>query len=220
VTAAGDPTRIPVGELAGAVLDQWRRVADEVATVTDWDGPTRLAGWTVHTLVAHMVIVGEAISRTLREAPTSDPRTGVYDVFRGAASRAIDNDRRAREGAASATGCQLVGRLHEAVAAAGDALAAVHPAAIVPTRFGALSVGDFLVHRIVEGVVHGLDLPRPTAPAGSALTVAVCAMVTLLRQSRPDLLGDVPTDPIAWLDVATGRAPAPAPLRQALPLLA
>jgi len=218
--AATDPTQRPLGELGSAMLDQWRRVADGVAATTDWQAPTRLAGWTAQTLLGHLVVVGEAIPRTLRETPTSAEPISVYDVFSGAPSRAADNDSRAREFAAGADADELVARLHAAVAAASDAVEAVDSAAVLPTRFGALPVADFLVHRVVEGVVHGLDLPHHVPPDETALLIASAALRTLLQRRRPDLVAQVPADPVVWLEGATGRAPPPTDLREALPLLA
>jgi hypothetical protein len=80
-------------------------------------------------------------------------------------------------------------------------------------------VRHFLVHRIVEGVVHGLDLATPVAPEPDALDICADALAQLLLRIRPELATQVPADGIAWVEAATGRAPAPAELRDALPLL-
>jgi uncharacterized protein (TIGR03083 family) len=218
MTAPLDPTLRPAGELADALVAQWHRVSDDVRSVEDWAAPTRLAGWTVQTLLGHLVVVAEAIPRTLAEPPTDGAPTNVYTVFRGAAGRAPDNDQRAREFAAQADPPALLARLSAAVAAVADMVDGIDGAAVLPTRFGPLPTRHFLVHRIVEGVVHGLDLAGTPEPR--ALEICAAALTLLLLQGRPELAEHVPTDAVAWVEAATGRAAAPAELREVLPLLA
>jgi uncharacterized protein (TIGR03083 family) len=220
VTGPVDPTLRPAPELAHVMVAQWRCVTDGVRHIDDWDTPTRLAGWTARTLLGHLVVVAEAIPRTLAEPPTDAEPTSVYAVFRGAAGRAPDNDRRAREFAAEADPSALVARLEAAVAAASTMVDDIDGDAILPTRFGPLPTRHFLVHRIVEGVVHGLDLPAARTPDPRALEVCASALTHLLVQTRPELAGQIPADELDWVEAATGRAPAPAELREVLPLLA
>jgi uncharacterized protein (TIGR03083 family) len=215
-----DPTQRRAAELFDAMAAQWRRMADAVALVDDWNAPTRLAGWTCRTLLGHLVVVGEAIPRTLSEPPTDAPPTSVYTVFGGASGRAADNDRRAREFADSADPAELVARLGAAVAAVEDLAGTVDGDAVLPTRFGALPVRHFLVHRIMEGVVHGLDVPARVVPEPRALETCAAALTRLLALTRPELVTHVPDDEIAWVEAATGRTAAPAELRGVLPLLA
>ena len=214
-----DPTLRRVEELATAVVAQWRCVLSGVRRIGDWGVPTRLAGWTAHTLLGHLVVVAEAIPRTLAEPATDDEPTDVYAVFRGAAGRAPDNDKRAREFADSADPDELVARLEAAIGAMSGIIQDVDGDAVLPTRFGPLRTRDFLVHRIVEGVVHGLDLPTPVPPDPAALEVCAEALTQLLFRTRPDLVARVRAAQISWVEAATGRAPAPAELRAVLPLL-
>jgi uncharacterized protein (TIGR03083 family) len=214
-----DPTQRPVSELATALIDQWRLVLRGVQSVVDWDTPTRLDGWTAHTLLGHLVVVGEAIPRTLAEAPTDAEPTDVYSVFRGAAGRAPDNDQRAREFAGSADPSSLVTRLGKAIDAADEIVPRIDAEAVLPTRFGPFPVRHFLVHRVVEGVVHGLDLPVAVTPDPGALDVCAQALTQLLLRTRPELVAHVPVDQIDWVQAATGRGPVPGELRDVLPLL-
>lgn len=202
------------------MVAQWKRVTDCVRNLDDWDASTRLAGWTARTLLGHLVVVAEAIPRTLGEPPTNEEPTSVYAVFRGAAGRAPDNDRRAREFAAAADPAALITRLETAIAAASNTLDDIDADAVLPTRFGPLPTSHFLVHRIVEGVVHGLDLPATCPPDPGALEICASALVQLLQQTRPELADRVPADETTWVEAATGRGVPPAELRTALPLLA
>ena len=219
MTEPSDPTLRPVPQLATALIAQWRRVSSGVRRVDDWSAPTRLAGWTAHTLLGHLVVVAEAIPRTLGAGPTSDDPTDVYAVFRGASGRAPDNDQRAREFAASADSRELVERLDAAIGTTAEIVDDIDGDAVLPTRFGPLPTRHFLVHRIVEGVVHGLDLPTPVTPDPAALDVCAEALTQLLFRARPALVAHVQADRISWVEAATGRAPAPAELRDVLPLI-
>ena len=214
-----DPTLRPVPELTTALIAQWRRVLSGVRRVDDWDAPTRLAGWSAHTLLGHLVVVAEAIPRTLAQPTTEAEPTDVYVVFRGAAGRAPDNDQRAREFAGSADSPALVARLDAAIGTTSEIIDDIDGDAVLPTRFGPLPVRHFLVHRIVEGVVHGLDLPLPVTPDPAALNVCAQALTQLLFRTRPDLVGYVPAAHVAWVEAATGRAPATGELHGVLPLL-
>lgn len=220
MTESLDPTLRLLPELSTALIAQWRRVLSGVRRVDDWDAPTRLAGWTAHTLLGHLVVVAEAIPRTLTEPTTDAEPTDVYTVFRGASGRAPDNDRRAREFAASADSPALVARLAAAIGTTSEIIEDIDGDEVLPTRFGPLPTRHFLVHRIVEGVVHGLDLPTPVSPDSAALDISAAALSQLLLRTRPELVDRVPADEIRWVEAATGRAPAPAELRDMLPLLA
>lgn len=215
-----DPTLRPAPDLLAALVGQWRQVAGAVTEIDDWDAPTRLAGWTCRTLLGHLVVVAEAIPRTLAAPATDAAPTTVYAVFAGAAGRAGDNDRRAREFALSASPAELVTRLDVAVGAVEALRDRIDGHAVLPTRFGPLPTPHFLVHRIMEGVVHGLDLPVPLRPEPEALATAAAALTQLLARTRPELVPHVPAGEVSWVEAATGRAPAPPALRDVLPLLA
>jgi hypothetical protein len=219
MTEPPDPTLRPFSELTTALIAQWRRVLRGAQSVENWDAPTRLDNWTAHTLLGHFVVVGEAIPRTLGEPPTDAVPTDVYTVFRGAAGRAPDNDLRARDFAASADVSSLITRLGRAIDAAIEIVNDIDGDVVLPTRFGPFPVRHFLVHRIVEGVVHGLDLPISVAPDPGALNVCAEALTQLLFRIAPELVAHVPADQIGWVQAATGRAPAPVELRDVLPLL-
>jgi hypothetical protein len=214
-----DPTQRDLSELHGAVVTQWRRVAEGAARVGDWSAPTRVGDWDARTLLGHLVVVAEAIPATLRLASTDDPPVTVYTVFAGARDRAGGNDAKARDVAQSDDPAALVDRLGRAVDEAEGVEGQLDLLAVLPTRFGPVPVADFLVHRCVEGVVHGLDLPEPVDPDGVALAVAAAALAWLLHLEHPGAEARVPGDHRLWVEAATGRLPAPAGLEQALPVL-
>ncbi len=215
-----DPTAWAPRRVYPALVGQWEAVAAGAAGHQRWDAPTRLDGWTAKTLLGHLVVVAEAIPTTLAQAPTAEEPVSVYDVFAGAPARAAGNDERARQVAAAGTPEELVSRLVRAVDALRRAGQPPPPGVVLPTRFGPLPVADFLVHRCVEGVVHGLDLPRPVTPVAGALQVAAAALTRLLERSHPGAAATVPADEEAWVEMATGRRPPPAgPLAGMVPVL-
>ncbi|HEY3553090.1 MAG TPA: maleylpyruvate isomerase N-terminal domain-containing protein [Solirubrobacterales bacterium] len=84
-----DPTLRPAEELATAVIAQWHCVLSGVRRIDDWGVATRIAGWTARTLLGHLVVVAEAIPRTLAEPATDDEPTDVYAVVRLPVFRSI-----------------------------------------------------------------------------------------------------------------------------------
>jgi uncharacterized protein (TIGR03083 family) len=120
--------------------------------------------------------------------------------------------------------------LPAAVAEAAKALAAEPPGRTVSVESGALRLTDYLVTRVIEAVVHGLDLPTPVEPDGGALRIAAQALADLLAARQPGrtvelrvppyaavqcVAGPVHTRgtpgnvvearPVAWLELACGR---------------
>lgn len=238
-----DPTASAPAVLVHATLAQWQLVAAGVAQISNWTLPTRIATWNVRQLAGHLVVVAEAIAPTLRQPPSSEAPVTVYEVMAGAPARAADNDARARQVADDAQGAILAARLQAAVDDAAGALSSfgasvagdlhlddpsvTHVAptgsaladAVLPTRFGPLALRHFLVHRIVEGVVHGLDLPEPVTPAPDALAVAATALAFLAHLAAPGLHFPVLEDPVGWIEMATGRCPPTPELSSIVPVL-
>jgi uncharacterized protein (TIGR03083 family) len=137
-----------------------------------------------------------------------------------------------RELAASAQPSELFARTTARIE---EALAEAPDTRLVPTRFGAMSLADFLVTRTVELVVHtddlndalpGLDVPYDrqalaacTRFLADALAVkapgastevrippfAVVQCVEGPRHTRGTPPNVVETDPLTWIRLATGR---------------
>lgn len=78
----------------------------------------------------------------------------------------------------------------------------------------------YLRTRCVEAVVHGMDLHPPVVPDPVALAVTVDALMDLLRARAPARLAAARALSVAeFVDVATGRAAAPAALASVMPLV-
>ncbi|MFE7277720.1 sterol carrier family protein [Streptomyces sp. NPDC057623] len=227
---AYDPAKIRT-----AVLTQLGHVRPAVRALTDEQLalPTRLPGWTVRDLAAHVTMAVESVSRNLdREEPAKAELTLLQWPF-ATAARADDIADGTRDLAAAhpdldalyaRTGERLTHRLADAP---GDRLLA--------TRTGAMTLADHLVTRTVELVVHtddlnaavpGLDIPfdrqalaactrlladalAAKAPGGSTEVrippYAVVQCVEGPRHTRGTPPNVVETDPLTWIRLATGR---------------
>ncbi|MGN5379303.1 hypothetical protein BIV25_25645 [Streptomyces sp. MUSC 14] len=195
--------------------------------------PTRLDGWTVRDLVAHIGMAVTAVHRALdHPAPPRQDATVVQWPFATAASAsAIDAFTRGL----AAEHPDLDAYLAD-VDASLRTLLAGHPGSrLLLTNAGALTLDDYLVTRAVELVVHtddlnaavpGLDVPydrqalaaatrlladalAAKAPGGSTEVrvppYAVVQCVEGPRHTRGTPPNVVETDPLTWIRLATGR---------------
>ena len=170
---------------AGA-LAQFARVGEAVAALPDesFGRSTRLGEWTVAELVAHLASNVDAIPRALAHDPPAKADVdllGYLLAMRGVATAVA---RRATDLAAGAGPAELRARYAAALDAAAAALDGADPRRLVLVRLGAVPLGDFLVTRCVEGVVHGLDLGG-VEPDPVALKVVVRAFAALLAHVAP-----------------------------------
>lgn len=227
-TRSYDPARTRT-----AVLAQSDHVRKAVGALTPGQLalPTRLGEWTVRELVAHLSMVVGTVARnvTLPEPPVREVTLLEWPFATAAAAGAVDADTRAL--AAGGAAGELFTRAADAMA---DALTGVPDERLMPTRVGAMSVGDFLVTRAVELVVHTDDLNDATglavpydrqalaactrlladalavkAPGGSVEVrvppYAVVQCVEGPRHTRGTPPNVVETDPLTWVRLATGR---------------
>jgi len=190
--------RFPYAEARDAALAQYRRLVDVVAVLPEemFAAPTRLTGWTVAELVAHLAANIHAVSRGLERPEPPSAEVQLVDYYRAAANLAGAVDRRARELAAGRDPRDLRAQLEQEVADATDALAGLGRAGevrLIVARLGAVSLADFLVTRCVEGLVHGLDLQhavglpgrRDDAADPAALRVVVRLFAAMLTAHAP-----------------------------------
>jgi len=229
---AYDPSRTRT-----AVLAQFDRVREAVSALTEEQlaGPSGLAEWTVRDLAAHVAMALERVSRELESPapPGAKPQLTLLEWPFSTAVRAADIADDARAAATARPGLEALyeetaTRFTELVPAdAGDRL--------VTTRSGTMRLGDFLVTRTVELVVHTDDLHRATgldipydrqalaactrlladaladkAPGGSVeVRVPPFAVVQCIggpKHTRGTPPNVVETDPLTWIRLATGRA--------------
>ncbi|WP_069621983.1 maleylpyruvate isomerase family mycothiol-dependent enzyme, partial [Streptomyces niveus] len=193
--------------------------------------PAGLGDWTVRELTAHLCFGVESVSRALEQPAPPAIEVGLPEwAFATAAYAApISDDVKAY--AASAEPAELFARTAERI----NVLLSDAPAdRLIAIRVGAMRLGDFLVTRTVELVVHTDDLHRATgldipfdrqalaactrlladalaakAPGASTEVrippYAVVQCVEGPRHTRGTPPNVVETDPVTWLRLATGR---------------
>lgn len=205
----------------------------EIAPST-FGNATRLAGWRVSELVAHIGMDMAAVSRYLGGAPGPRAEIDAADYALACASGAVGVDERVRMMTEEARPAELRTRLHEMRLAADVALEAATASFVVPARLGAIALPDYLATRCLEAVVHALDLADAigTEPRldGDAVAVSVRVLTAALVKTAPGRSVElrvpphaavqcvagprhtrgtppnvVETDPVTWLELATGR---------------
>ncbi|AWK09956.1 maleylpyruvate isomerase family mycothiol-dependent enzyme [Streptomyces spongiicola] len=228
-TRSYDPVRIRT-----AVLAQFGHVRDAVGTLTaeQLARPTRLGDWTVRELAAHIALTFGALAGALDHPEPAEADAALLDWPFSAAGWSGAPDEGARPAAGASRDLPaLYGRTAEAV---GAALAGSSAERLVRTGSGGMRLGDHLVTRAVELVVHtddladatGLDVPYERqalaasvrlladalavkAPGGSVeLRIPPYAVVQCVegpRHTRGTPPNVVETDPLTWIRLATGR---------------
>ncbi|MEV0639099.1 sterol carrier family protein [Streptomyces sp. NPDC050619] len=225
-----DPAKIRT-----AVLAQFGNVRQSVRTLSTEQLalPTRLDGWTVRDLAAHVTMAVETVSRNLDRDEPPKPELALLDWPSATAARAGDIADGTRELAMAHPDLDaLYARTEERIT---EALATAPDTRVLAARTGAMTLADYLVTRTVELVVHtddlnaavpGLDIPHDRqalaaatrlladalaakAPGGSTEVrippYAVVQCVEGLRHTRGTPPNVVETDPLTWIRLATGR---------------
>ncbi len=219
-----------------AVLTQSGNVRDAVRTLTPEQlaRPTRLGDWTVRELSAHIAMVLGTVHRYLSVPEPARHEVPLMDwpFATVTAAAQVDEDTRA---IAETAGTALDELFARTLTDFERSLAAAPDERLVPSRFGAMTLGDFLVTRTVELTVHtddlndavpGLDVPHDRqalaacarlladalalkAPGASTEVrippYAVVQCVEGPRHTRGTPPNVVETDPLTWIRLATGR---------------
>jgi uncharacterized protein (TIGR03083 family) len=227
-------TKVDLDAARRGVIGQLRIVDDRMATIepADLTRTTRLGEWRVAELAAHIGLSN--LPRYLSDDPAPHATTDVVEWATNTAGRADDIDERARSMTEEARPAELRSLLHQTRLETEQALAHVDPSFVVSARFGAIDLGDYLASRCVELTVHTLDLANALAEQPEldqdATAVAVRSLTGLLatvapgrsvevrvppyaavqcvegpRHTRGTPPNVVEMDPLAWLEVATGR---------------
>ncbi|MFG2498176.1 sterol carrier family protein [Streptomyces sp. NPDC048441] len=194
--------------------------------------PTRLGGWTVRELAAHLTMGLGSVTRFLAVPEPAAREVALLDWPFATASAAAQIDEASRAFA----GQDLDELYARTLAGFEDALPDSTEGRLLATRFGAMTLDDFMVTRTVELIVHTDDLnealPGPdTVPydrqalaactrlladalavkaPGGAVEVrippfAVVQCVEGPRHTRGTPPNVVETDPLTWIRLATGR---------------
>ena len=189
-----------------AVVEQYAALAGEVARLPDaaFARPTRLAGWTVADLVAHLTAMIEAVPRLLAADSPAATTVTLLGYYGGAGTA----DERPSGDAAGGSAAERGERLAEQVERARAALQVASAQRVVAVATGGLALIDFLATRFVEATVHALDFAAaagaPPVLDRGALRVAVRATTALLAAQVPGRSVEVRVPPYAAVQCLAG----------------
>jgi hypothetical protein len=192
-------------------------------TREQWRTPTKLQPlddaqphWTVFELAGHFAIsIGLTVMLMAepQDGQVGRDRTSFFIFPRAEVAPVVyDYAFKMVEGK---TPEQMPDVLHETFAKTVQGAQSMAPDTVGPGYYALMRLDEFVPSRVVEAVVHGLDLTDavgrdPIAtPAGVALTAAILDDL-LARKTvagRPDDL----TDDLAWVRAASGRGQHPDP---------
>jgi hypothetical protein len=216
-----------VYEQAIDVLERELRGVEEAfrsLTGEQWATPTllrpiddKLTPWTVFELAGHFDIsIGLTRMLLANQAPDGQvgrdrvsffifPRSEVAPVVYDYAYTMVEGK----------TPAQMPDVLHETFARTVEEARAAAPGTVGSGYYALMRVDEFVTSRIVEAVVHGMDLtdalgrPSIATPEGIAVTAAILDDLLARRTvgGRPHDL----TDDVAWVRAASGRTEHPDP---------
>jgi uncharacterized protein (TIGR03083 family) len=226
--------RFELDVVARGVTAQLRHIDEAVAALEpdDFTRPTRLGDWRVAHLVAHLGASNLADALTSPSAPAVE--FDVLDWALGCAPSADAINERAQALSDETRPAELRTMIQHMRSRVSSVLANPDPDFVVPARWGAIGLGDYLATRCVELTVHSLDLAaavdRPVALDREATAVAVRLLAQVLatvapgrsvevrvppyiavqavegpRHTRGTPGSVVETDAETWLELATGR---------------
>ena len=229
------PAKFDLAVVTRGVTGQFARLDAIVSGLepADLEQPTRLGTWRVAELVAHIGMSN--MSRYLAGPPAARPGMDTVDWVRGCASAAAVVDERAQAMTEEARPAELRALVRETRIAVETSLAHVDPGFVVPSRFGDISLVDYLATRCVELTVHSLDLTAALGLDSSLDDAATAVAVKLLlnalavmspgksvevrvpphaavqcvegpRHTRGTPGNVVELDAVTWLELATGRS--------------
>lgn len=184
----------------------------------EWRLPTKLVPvdpglpyWTVFELAGHfdisigltrMLISGRDASKPARDRTSFfiNPRSETAPVVYDYAYKMVQGK----------TPADMPGVLHETFSKTVAEARAVPAGAVGPGYFAPMRVDEFVASRIVEAVVHGIDLVQALGRASIATAegIAVTAAILddlLARRTVPGRPAEL-SDDLGWIRAASGRA--------------
>ncbi|MBT0773367.1 maleylpyruvate isomerase N-terminal domain-containing protein [Kineosporia sp. J2-2] len=202
---------VPVDDVVRVFGQETRAMAAALAAlpVRGWDAPTRCDPWTVRELVGHVVtVIGRVPGMVAAPGAVTADTTAVtyYRADERFSPRANQERVRTASARASVPGAGN-GELERVSAEVVRACAAQPAGRVVLTRHGdAMLLSEFMVTRVFEVAVHGLDVADAVGrPAW--LTGAASGVVLGLLFDDPAAAVALGWAPDELVRRATGRAP-------------
>jgi hypothetical protein len=187
-------------------------------TSDEWKLPTKLVPfnpdqphWTIFELAGHFDIsigLTRMLVSSLEDGQPGRDRTSFFIFPRSEVAPVVyDYAYTMVEGK---TPADMPGVLQHTFSKTIEESRATPPASIGSGYYALMQLGEFVPSRIVEAVVHGLDLTNAlgrdsiATPAGIAATAAILDEL-LARRTVPGRPADLKDD-MAWIKAASGRA--------------
>jgi len=182
-------------ELRSALQAQWSRLTAAFAAA-DPSEQSRVAGWTVADLERHLSQTGQSLGILAAGPPAAGQITGLRE-WAGALPGI-------RERIAERVLTEFAPSLAEMAPSTLAALEAADPAKPVGQLTGIHRLADATLFRLIEAVVHGLDLPDPPAPDRRAQGIVVRALAGLLADRAPGRSVELRIPPAAAVQLIEG----------------
>jgi uncharacterized protein (TIGR03083 family) len=181
-------SELSVDQVHEAVSREWARFVELLDSVDDagWASPTRLAGWTVADLAAHVVWGVSMEADALLRARTGAPGSAEGRVIEASSERTL-----------------VVGAVREAVTALQAEVTRVgegEPDRPVPMPYGVVPMAVVLPIFVMEAGVHTADLAAALGQEAVLAPDVCAATVPVLRMYLPLLAAAAGEEPPA--DVA------------------
>ena len=195
-------------ETREAFRQQLTVVESDFNNIADLSAESSLPNWTIGVLVGHITI-SLKLSKMLNAAQPEphQTQTSFKEWMRRTSEFSDEIDAISQGYAKKRSGQDLTDQFREGAQEARDFLDIVDESLriVLPAWDVWVSIEDFLLGRVVELTVHGMDLSRSIGSATQPAAIAASMVSELLDEDfgnpRPEGLGDDAT----WISVATGR---------------
>ena len=195
-----------------ALFAQWQRIISAVEALQpeDWASPTRLGDWSVKELVAHLAGNPWWLTRCASELTNAKAKVDAQSYFD--TYDAGDVDRTAKNRAEESSPDYLIGMLRATTAEAIELIATMDPAQVICGGDAPITFADMTFTRVVEAVVHGLDLAAATGsfeqePAALKVVARWCAQ--RLERTHKGRTIEVRIPPVAAVQIAGPQGDGP-----------
>jgi len=209
-----------LGEALQALQDTLAGLSEQ-----DWTRPTLLRTanpeippWDVLQLAAHfdvfMGLVLNLVAHSEEGQPTLDRASfciAVSDSSQGPVLYHYMADH-----AKGHTPATMLNRVRETFERALEAIRTTPPDTVGPAFYGQMRLDEFVATRVVEGVLHGMDLTdalgRPLLDMPAAVPIAAEILDEVLARTKvPGRPADLVDDDLAFIRAASGRGEHPDP---------
>jgi uncharacterized protein (TIGR03083 family) len=196
-----------------ALSGQGRLVANLLKSIPEgqWQNPSRLPGWDIHTLAAHTLRALTTLlaycEKPLHGSSPSCNRVNYYNMNGPAMADGVT--KRAKEAAAQYTAAELPDVFVKTLEKAEAVLKTIPPNTVILAAMGPIYVSEYIGTRVLELVVHGLDLQASLGLPFKSDPIATKVTVEILDGITPKIRPADLSDDIDFIEATTGRKPYP-----------